>query len=200
MQRYNRKSAPKVRGGAVQKKNRWDLTPNYYNTAPKQLIIDRQKPGDGHRHLLKKKDIYDFIEIIPEWEDLAKGLRAIVLATAQWGLMGWHDYGVIGLCAWERSISWDDCHPDFYEEHKEIFEKLNIPCRRNKDRYIVGFDVESAKAFQLIHILIHELGHHHDRMTTKSQEDAARGEHYAENYARRFEDEILTVYQRRFRF
>jgi len=63
-----------------------------------------------------------------------------------------------------------------------------------------GSKVFSAKAFQLIHIFIHELGHHHDRMTTRSKRAVARGEEYAENYARRFEDVIIEEYRRVFNF
>lgn len=200
MKRYQRKSAPKVKAGRVQKKNRWDLTPNYYNTPPQNLIIDREKPGEGYRHLLKKKDITEFIKIIPDWNELAKGLKAVVLASGGNGMMGWHDYGVIGICAWERTIRWEDCHPDFYEDHKEIFDKLNVACRPNGDGHIVEFDEASAKAFQLIHIFIHELGHHHDRMTTRSKQGTARGEGYAEDYARRHEDEILKAFRRKFKF
>lgn len=37
--------------------------------------------------------------------------------------------------------------------------------------------------FQLLHVLPHELGHHRDRMTTRSRISAARGEPFAERYA-----------------
>ena len=43
------------------------------------------------------------------------------------------------------------------------------------------------------HILLHEFGHHHDRMTTKSMR-ASRGEPYAEEYARRYEALIWKDY------
>ena len=38
----NRKSAPRVVGGRVQKKNNPEWTANYYTTAPASLVIDRQ--------------------------------------------------------------------------------------------------------------------------------------------------------------
>ncbi len=47
----------------------------------------------------------------------------------------------------------------------------------------------------LVHILVHVLGHHHDRMTTRSRKSTARGESFAERYAREHEDEILTRYR-----
>jgi hypothetical protein len=35
--------------------------------------------------------------------------------------------------------------------------------------------------------LLHELGHHHDRMTTRSRRVGCRGEGYAEGYAWEYE-------------
>lgn len=42
------------------------------------------------------------------------------------------------------------------------------------------------RAYQLLHVLLHELGHHHDRMTTKRKQQASRGEAYAERYANHY--------------
>ena len=200
MRIYARKTTPRVKSGKVQQKNRLSQTPNYYNTPQQYPIIDRQKPGWGWRHLIRKKDLSNFINILPEWNELSKGLDAIILASGNYGMLGWHDYGVIGICAWDREIVWDDCDEDFYNEHKEVFEKLNIPCVQKEKLWVVSFDEAAAKAFQLIHVFIHELGHHHDRMTTRSKENAARGEEYAENYAKKYEDIIIDLYQRNFRY
>ncbi len=60
------------------------------------------------------------------------------------------------------------------------------------------FDEASVKGFQLMHILLHELGHHHDRMTTKSQAEAARGEAFAEEYSLRRTDHLWNAYFREF--
>ena len=55
-----------------------------------------------------------------------------------------------------------------------------------------------ARAYQLLHILPHELGHHHDRMTTHSRRNAARGEPFAEAYAQRVLDRVWPAYARAF--
>ena len=34
-----------------------------------------------------------------------------------------------------------------------------------------------------MHVFLHELGHHHDLMMTRSRRKTARGERYAEKYA-----------------
>ena len=49
-----------------------------------------------------------------------------------------------------------------------------------------------------MHILLHELGHHHDRITTRSKVRASRGDSYAEQYALRYADRIWDEYFRVF--
>jgi hypothetical protein len=65
--------------------------------------------------------------------------------------------------------------------------------------YLAGFTEETVQAFQLLHVLLHELGHHHDRMTSPGQRRCTRGEPYAEGYARRYEQTIWSAYHRVFR-
>jgi len=66
------------------------------------------------------------------------------------------------------------------------------------DRLQVRWTAEQARAFQLLHILPHELGHHHDRITTRSKRRASRGENYAESYAYRPLDAVWPSYARHF--
>lgn len=192
-----RKSAPEVKGGQVQKKNNWALTPNYYSHAQRELVIDRKRPGAGYRHLLKKRDILDFIAILPDWADLSVGLNGIVLAPGEYSLCGWHEPGVVHICAWEEDL-WIDYRWDFYEDHKALFDRLGVPAEPIKNGYLCKFTEATARAYQLLHILLHELGHHHDRMTTKSQVKASRGESYAEKYALRHEAQIWSRYLEQF--
>ena len=51
---------------------------------------------------------------------------------------------------------------------------------------------------QTLATLLHELGHHHDRMTTKLKRDAVRGESYAEAYAKAYTDRIWSQYREAF--
>ncbi|MCH7873623.1 MAG: hypothetical protein IID33_18140, partial [Planctomycetes bacterium] len=50
--RINRKTTPRVVKGKVQRKNRSAQTPDYWNTPQNIPVIDRRKPGPGHRHIL----------------------------------------------------------------------------------------------------------------------------------------------------
>ena len=206
MPRYYRKSTPKVRGGKVQRKNRWELSPHWRQTAQRVPAIDRERAGPGYRHLVRRPQLRRFIELLPDWDELAVGLDAVLLAAGEYDCMGWHDPGVVAICAWRRSVPWDDCDLGFYEDHRALFDKLGVPCTPyargphsvELDGLRAEFDETTARAFQLIHVFIHELGHHHDRMTSRTQEETTRGESYAEAYARRWEDTILERYVQAF--
>jgi hypothetical protein len=190
------KVTPKVVAGKVQKKNSHHITFNYWDHDPGYPVIDRQRPGEGCRHLLTKSDITEFIKLLPDWEELSKGLKAIVLAETD-DCYGWCDEGVIGICAWDRDL-WQEYSPAFFEEHAVLLERLGVATEPLPDGGVrCLFTENQAKAYQLLHILLHELGHHHDRMTTKSK-ISSRGEPYAEAYALKYMDAIWAGYIKRF--
>ena len=197
MRHINRKATPKVVDGQVQKKNNPEWTANYYGTAPPTLVIDRQRPGQGYRHVLKQRDIETFIALLPEWAELSRGLNAIVLAPGEYSVGGWHTSGVVGICAWEEDL-WIDYSVGHYEDHKTLFDRLGVRSHLVENGVMCEFTEAQARAYQLLHILLHELGHHHDRMTTKSKVRASRGEPYAEAYALRHEAVIWERYQEAF--
>lgn len=193
MKRLRRKTTPRVVDGVVQFKSRHAPTPDYYNTPQAVPVIDRRRPGPGYRHVLKKGDVIDFISIVPDWDELSKGLNVIVLAPGEEDTDGWHDPGIVAVCAWEREL-WRKVDDEFYREHADILERLGVRCEKTKSGLLSKFSEATAKAFQLLHILLHELGHHHDCMTTRSKREASRGEGYAERYARQYENLIWDRY------
>ena len=194
MRRFNRKTDPKVIGGLVQKKNNWALTPDYYNTRQSVPVIDRRRPGRGYRHLLRQRDVLDFIGILPEWDELSAGLDAVVLAPGSYYVYGYHTKGVVHVCAWDEDL-WLTLTHAGYEQEREILERLRVPCERRDEDVLCKFTEETARAHQLIATMLHELGHHHDRMTTKYKARPSRGEPYAEEYAGRYAERILVSYQ-----
>src|SRR5438045_3516398 len=99
MRNVNRKTSPKVIGGLTQKKNKWAFTDGYYDTEQPFPVIDRKRLAKGYRHLLKQKDVYDFISILPDWNELSFGLNAIVLAPGSEDTFGYHYAGVVHICA-----------------------------------------------------------------------------------------------------
>ena len=198
MRSGNRKTSPRVIGGLVQKKNNWATTADYYNTAQRQPVIDRRRPGKGFRHLLKQKDVLDFISILPDWNELSLGLNGIVLAPGSWDIFGYHVPGVVHICAWDENI-WTKFDKEGFElAEREIVEKLGVPWDETGNSSVLcKFTESTARAHQLLATLLHELGHHHDRMSTKSKR-VSRGEPYAEAYAKAYSERIWVEYQNKF--
>ena len=89
-ERVPRKSTPKVRDGRVQKKNNWEASASYRDHGLPYPALERQRPGDGFRHLLRRPQIESFIALLPDWDELSVGLNAIVLAPGQDDAMGLH--------------------------------------------------------------------------------------------------------------
>jgi hypothetical protein len=194
----NRKTTPKVVGGKTQRKNRWAQTPNCYNTRQDRPVIDRRRPGAGYRHVLKKRDVKRFIGLLPDWDELSIGLNVIQLAPGHPTCDGWHRPGVVAVCAWpiDQAVEASDW---YYREHRKIFKRLGVPCFELSDAKIrCEFNDSMIRAYQLLHILLHELGHHHDRMTTKSKRQSSRGERFAERYALNYADRIWERYLEEF--
>jgi len=193
-----RKTTPKVKGGRVQKKNNWSPTTDAVLLAGTAVAFDRCRPGAGYRHLIRKADLETFIALLPDWDELAVGLRYVVLDAGEYEVCGWHTPGVVALCAWERGL-WIDYYPDFVDEHRWLLDRLGVEVvREHETCVIVRWTETTAKAYQLLHVFLHELGHHHDRMTTRSRSTAARGEPYAETYAERYADRIWDAYEAEF--
>jgi hypothetical protein len=170
-----RSSAIKVVKGKVQRKNRWQMT----RTKP---VIHREPPGENFRHVVKRHDVMVFLDLIPQWDELSVGLKTIVLAEGSTDLFGWYAPGKIALCAWEDRPN-REWSIDFFNDHRTLLERLEVPFYKHGERFLVEFNERKAKAFMLLHILLHELGHHHDRMTTRHRNRCSRGESFAEIYA-----------------
>lgn len=195
----NRKTTPKVKNGKVQKKNRHRLTPNYWNIRQRELQLDIEKPGKGYKHFLKKRDILSFLKILPNWEELNIELDAVILAEGG-GADGWYNDGVLAICAWEKEKT-ISMNRTYFDEHKDIFERLNVSHEIKSNGVICHFTENQIKAYQLLHIFLHELGHHHDRVSTKEKVDnAPRGERYAEDYAFKYEKIIWNRFFEEFEF
>jgi len=199
MRNSPRKTGTKVKNGKVTRKNRTELSEHYSQTRQSRVIIDRQRPGSGFKHYLTIADVRRFITILPEWDELSVGLDAIVLAERD-DCLGWCWDGVVAVCAWERELTldWDK---EFVVDHAVVLDRLGVELEvidDDPEGMLCHFDESSIKGFQLMHILLHELGHHHDRMTTKSKRQTARGETYAENYANDHAELLWDAYFREF--
>lgn len=103
MGRFHRRTATKVQNGRVRRKNNWDQTPGLWELQP-HLSIRRERPDPGHRHVLLQRDIERFIELIPDWQELSRGVHVILLDGRRTDCDGWYDRGVVALTAWQRKM------------------------------------------------------------------------------------------------
>lgn len=177
-----RKVTPKVRGGSVQKKN------NHQPTGGLGYVLDRQSPAKGHRHLVTKQDIRLLTSIIPGWQDISQGIESIVLTSGsddydgRYELFHVENTGSIQIPAWHGDL-WTVFTPAYFDEHASVFSLLAVASEASAEGVECRFTVPQLKAFLLLHVFLHELGHHVDRMESKGQRFSRRGEPFAEAYA-----------------
>lgn len=195
---YNRRTATKVKDGKVQRKN------NHLPTGRLGYVIDRESPGHGFRHVLSKRDLQLFIDIIPDWNFLAQGLERIVLARKDVAencdgyYIFYHreETSAIFLHAWEEEL-WAEINAGYFHSHQFIFDRIGVSYDQLDEAVMCRFTQPQARAFMLLHVFMHELGHHHDRLHQKHR-DGNRGEDYAERFANARFDELLPAYVRVF--
>ncbi len=179
---YYRKTAPGVKNGRVQKKN------NHQFTVWENCIITRDTPKRGYRHLISQKDVKDFLSVFPDWHRYGHGIERIQLTSGSEGYYGcyYHHWregtGSIEIPAWEKDI-WTEYDYGFYKEHQNIFETLKVTVSRKDDSVKCHFNIKQARAFTLVHVLTHEIGHHYDKMTGINSQFCSRGEDFAEQFS-----------------
>jgi hypothetical protein len=163
---------------------------------PGGITLVRQRPGKGYRHLVRSEHLWRFVDLVPAWTELSEGLRCVALVRGDPVALGWYYGGTIELCAWVREMVWRGV---YLEPHDlRLLDKLGVPCREATKGHDVEFDEHTARAYQLVRVFMHELGHHHDRMATRSQQEPSRGELFAERYSIEREDLLLARYFRAF--
>lgn len=187
----NRRTAPKVVDGKVQRKNRQALT------SCKTTIIDRESPRHGFKHVVSKQDLFTFIDLISDWDRLSERLERIVLAapsTADARHIFYHGdrTAAIELYAWDQDL-WVELNRSYFDSHRHIFDRLGVSYDIKDDEAICRFTDSQARAFMLLHVFMHELGHHYDRLNQKHRL-SIRGEDYAERFANNRFDQFFMEY------
>jgi hypothetical protein len=193
---FNRRTATKVKDGRVQRKNR------QRPTVHEGYVLDRESPGREFHHVVTKRDVQAFIDIIPGWHRFSERLERIVLASPSEGADGQHAFyhreetGAIFLHAWPDDL-WRQIAVPYFEAHREILGRIGVSHDRHGDAVMCRFTEAQARAFMLLHVFMHELGHHYDRIHQKHL-GSTKGEEYAERFATSRFEQLLPVYARIF--
>lgn len=179
--------------GHIQKKNRHQETPSIWTT--ETFLFEKDRPGKGCRHLLSKADVLAFVGIIPDWDFYSQGLKGVRLVARNGDYDGlYYHAGIICIPAWERTL-WLEVRNDFFIEHQALFDRLGVPYEFEEGYWTLKFTEHTARAYQLLHVFLHELGHHCDKMSTRQRRRPGRGEAFAENWAYEFESRVWEGYQ-----
>jgi hypothetical protein len=193
---FKRKTSPKVIGGLVQRKN------NHTPTGQEGYVVDRERPARGFRHVLKKKDVHDFTDLIPNWPKHSIGLEAIILAAgdSEWdGLYRFYSReqtGMIRIAAWPDSLLTVSDY-EFIENHDRCLNAFGVVRNRVGTKWHCQFTEAQARAYSLLHVFLHELGHHIHRTHGRRRTKPGDGESFAENYANEAFEAIWPSYVRR---
>jgi hypothetical protein len=183
-----RKTATRVRRGRVQHKNNHAWTPR----RDEPLII-REAPARGYRHLLTVRDVEEFVALLPP--ALMEGIEHVVLSNDT-DAFGWCCRGIVAVCAWPRElyqwwpVKWRD-------DHFASLQRYGVAMTLEYGGVFCDFSESQVRAFQLLRVLTHELGHHADLMATRTRR-CAFGEAFAERHAVTWEEKLWPTYVDRF--
>jgi hypothetical protein len=198
------RQSPAVKNGKVRKKNRWDT---YVKSYPEwdgrgEIPIVYEPARRGATHVVDEANLRRFIPLIPNWRQLAEGLHCLVLGDGDdeyyYGhtdCFGWQEEGVVCLEAWELPIeqTWDLA---IFERDRVIIERLMVDFEIDGEQVRIDFDRRTARGFMLMGVLLHELGHHYDRMRTKKQRACPGGEAYADDFAENLAERMWPAFFR----
>jgi hypothetical protein len=193
---FNRRTATKVKDGRVQRKN------HHRPTGHEGYVLDRESPGRGFCHVVSKRDVQAFVEIVPGWDRFSERLERIVLAAPGDHCDGAYEFfhreetGAVYLHAWREDL-WTDLTVPYFDHHQHIFDTLAVSYDRQEDCVTCRFTGAQARAFMLLHIFMHEVGHHYDRIHQKHL-GSSKGEDYAERFATSRFDQLFPAYVRVF--
>jgi hypothetical protein len=121
-----RKTAMRVRGGRVAKKNDWAPDArDYYARPQSEIQIERTDPGPSFRHVVTVAQLRKFLVLLPDWDELAIGLEAISIWRGNVEWVGLSNPGVVVITAWPREM-WLTVDRAWVDKEAELFERLQV--------------------------------------------------------------------------
>ncbi|MAS94428.1 MAG: hypothetical protein CMO55_14610 [Verrucomicrobiales bacterium] len=192
----NRKTTPKVKNGVVQTKNRQQVT------RLNGLAVGIDKSGG--RQVLTKDDAWKFLRLIPDWKRVSTDLDLIYLsgtvAEYEDGYYEYPSWPTITLNSWEDDLSALILDEEYVRLHRPLLNRLGVEITTGEHGITkLQFNEDNARAWQLLHIFLHELGHHHYRIK-HGRDRSAGSEKYAEGYAFKMEKKVWRRYCEAFDF
>jgi hypothetical protein len=125
-------------------------------------------------------------------------LERIVLAAPSHDSDGLYEFfhreetGAIYLHAWSEDL-WVEMAMPYFEAHRYIFDQIGVRYDVEASLARCYFSESQARAFSLLHVFLHELGHHFDRLHQKHL-GSTKGEEYAERFATSRFESLFPLY------
>lgn len=195
-----RKTTPKVKDGRVQRKNRTDESEYLALVDGRTFTVIKHRAKSGYRHVLQLPEVYRYVELIPDWTEVSKGLSALALDAYGSDEQTDTHYDAGYRAIWMRPFpetlrtQWSR---GFYERHEDFASRLGAELvSDNSASVTLSWTLAGAKAWQLLHLFLYDLSVH-DQFVRSGQNP--RSEHNntaAEDYAFRTADRILPEYER----
>jgi len=184
-----RRTSTKVVDGTVCTKSRFE------RTTVAGISIIKQPAGRGFTHVVSPAQLNKFIGIIPDWSSLSYRLQDILLVPGHLDYFGYHttyrrrNTAMIALHAWPKDL-WRPLPSGFFRYHRPIFDALGVVYQVRLHEVDCQFTVPQARAFSLLHVFLHEIGHHQDWLRRRGQRLPGK-ETYADDFANSYLDLLL---------
>ena len=195
-----RKTTPKVKDGRVQKKNRTDESEYLALVDGRSFTVIKHRAKPGYRHVLQLPEVYRFVELIPNWTAVSKGLSALALdaygSDEQTETHYESGYRAIWMRPFPESMqtSWSR---SFYERHEEFASRLGAEALADDGAAVtLSWTVAQAKAWQLLHLFLYDLSVHDQFMRSGHKPRTEHRNATAEEYALETASRILPTYEK----
>lgn len=196
-----RKTTPKVKDGRVQRKNRTDESEYLALVDGRTFSVIKHRARDGYRHVFRLPEVYRFVQLIPDWPTMSKGLSALALDAYGSDEQTETHYAPGYRAIWMRPFpnSMKTTWPrTFYDGHAEFVSRLGpeIVTEEDSRSVTISWTSSQAKAWQFLHLFLYDLSVHAQFMKSGQKPRAEHSSKTAEVYAFDTAQLILPTYEK----
>ena len=196
----NRKTTPKVKNGQVQKKNNHGWTEFEGLLDKEHFSFIKLKAEEGFTHVTERKAALDFVQLIPNWNIISKGLTAIVLdgegsSTQAGKCYSPNCYHSIWLPAFPKDMTLHWSKP-FAKHHEVVVNMLGVEMHESEPGcFVTEWNRKQAQAWQLLHLFLYGLYCHQECMK-QGKDNYHHKYELAEIYANTTANIMLSNYEK----
>lgn len=197
--RPRREHPREKRGKRKPKPNKSDRL-RWFPGPPGVFSVHRRSPGRQRYHPASPDDVRRFVQLIPGWQRVADDLDGVLLCgpwSAEYydteGLYGQH--GIV-LFSWPKDPRLSMWYA-FTRHVPDTIRYLGLKERKRDRSFQSLWTPAQARAYVLLFVLLHEIGHHVDWVMSRDvhrRRRAGRGEPFAEDWAAEYRHRMWDDY------